>query len=80
MAISHHYNNSDRVLVGFLLGIVARMLLPLGVGLAGHLLGGPLAEGGLLYYLLMFYPVALSVETALSLPSTSSATRTPPTQ
>jgi hypothetical protein len=45
-----------------------RLGIPLLAGLAIHLQGGPLAEAGLLYYLLLFYPVALTVEIALSLP------------
>jgi hypothetical protein len=50
-------------------GMVARMAIPLAAGLALHLRGGPLAEAGMLYYLLVFYPVTLAVETLLSLPA-----------
>lgn len=48
--------------------MAARMGIPLAFGLAIHLQGGPLAEAGLLYYLLIFYPATLAVETVLSLP------------
>jgi hypothetical protein len=47
---------------------VARLGIPLGIGLMIHLRGGPLADAGLLCYLLVFYPVTLTVGTALSLP------------
>ena len=56
-------------LAALLIGIAARMAIPLIVGVALHLRGGPLAEAGLLYYLLVFYPVTLAVETLLSLPA-----------
>jgi len=57
-----------RALLGMLLGMAARMGIPLGLGLGCHVQGGVLAQTGLLYYLLVFYPVTLGVETALSLP------------
>ena len=59
----------SRVLAAFMTGMAARMGVPLAFGLAIHLQGGPLAKGGLLYYLLVFYPVTLAVETMLSLPA-----------
>ena len=46
----------------------ARMGIPLLPVLLIHLQGGRLAEGGLLYYLLIFYPITLAVEIAISLP------------
>ena len=48
--------------------MAARMGIPLGIALVIHLQGGPLAEAGLLWYLLVFYPVTLAVGIALSLP------------
>jgi len=68
LVISYLLRSPARALCGMLLGTAARMAIPLGFGLAAHLRGGPLAEAGLLYYLLVFYPVTLAVETALSLP------------
>jgi hypothetical protein len=50
------------------IGTAARLGIPLLPAMLIHLQGGPLAEAGLLYYLLVFYPVALVVEIALSLP------------
>jgi hypothetical protein len=57
------------VLLRLLVGMPLRMGLPLAIGLMCHFRGGVLAEAGLLYYLLVFYPVTLGVETTLSLPS-----------
>jgi hypothetical protein len=55
-------------LAALMTSMTARMAIPLAFGLAIHLHGGPLAKAGLLYYLLVFYPVTLAVETMLSLP------------
>ena len=68
LLIAHLLRKPQQVLYGMLLGMTARMGIPLGFGLAYHLRGGGLAEAGLLYYLLIFYPFTLGVETALSLP------------
>jgi hypothetical protein len=65
---SHLLRGPKHALAALLAGMTARMGIPLAFGLAIHLQGGPLAEAGLLYYLLVFYPVALAAETALSLP------------
>ncbi|MCE5267298.1 MAG: hypothetical protein LLG00_05380 [Planctomycetaceae bacterium] len=50
-------------------GMAIRMGLPLALALAVHFHGGPLAEAGLLYYLVVFYTATLAVETFLSLPT-----------
>jgi hypothetical protein len=55
-------------LASLLVGMTARMAIPLVCGLVIHLHGGPLADAGILYYLVMFYPVTLAAETLLSLP------------
>jgi len=60
-------------LAGLLAGMVLRMGIPLTCGLVLHLRNGALAQAGVLYYLLVFYPVTLAVEIALSLPRTSAA-------
>jgi hypothetical protein len=69
------FHGSSGALAGMLLGMAARMVIPLGGGFACHVQGGPLAEAGLLYYLLVFYPITLALETWLSLPETGSARR-----
>lgn len=65
------------MVAGVLAGMLLRMALPLGVGLALHITGGALAQAGLLYYVLVFYPVTLTVETVLSLPATAAADNSP---
>ena len=68
LVVSHALREPNHALYGMLLGMAARMGIPMGFGLLCHMQGGALAEAGLLYYLLVFYPVTLGVETALSLP------------
>ncbi len=53
---------------GMLAGMLPRMAIPLGFAIPLHIHGGPLAEAGLLVYLVVFYPVTLAAETALCLP------------
>ena len=48
-----------------LLGMFARMGIPLLVCIIVYLRGGRLAEAGFVYYLLVFYFVTLVVETVL---------------
>jgi hypothetical protein len=68
LAIGRTWRGSHLALPALLAGMSARMGIPLVFALAIHLHGGPLAEAGLLYYLLVFYPATLVAETALSLP------------
>ena len=63
----------SQAIANVLVGMMLRMGMPLGVALAVHLRGGLLAGGGFLYYLLLFYPVTLGVETALTLPRSGGA-------
>ncbi len=55
--------------MGFLAGMLPRMGVPLASSAALHLLGGPLAEAGVVYYALVLYLVLLGLETAMSLPT-----------
>ena len=55
------------VFAALLAGMFFRMGVPLGFAVATLLAGGRLAQAGFLYYLLMFYPVTLTVGTALSI-------------
>lgn len=68
LMVSRLLAGPNLALAALLTGMTARMAIPLAFGLAVHLHGGPLAKAGLLYYLLVFYPVTLAVETLLSLP------------
>ncbi len=68
LVISHLLRAPGRVLWGLLFGMAARMGIPLTFGLVASLIDGPLARAGLLFYLLVFFPVTLAVETVLSLP------------
>lgn len=64
-------NRRGWALWGMLGAMSARTAMPLVLGIALHAWGGPLASGGFVYYLLVFYLLGLTVETALSLPPPS---------
>lgn len=66
--ISGHRIGGQSPLLGLLTGMAARMGIPLLGGLTIFFFGGPLAEAGILYYLLVFYPVTLVADIGLSLP------------
>jgi hypothetical protein len=59
----------QQMLTLVIVGMMIRMGIPLIAALAIFYLGGPLADAGFLYYLIVFYPVTLTVETLLSLPA-----------
>lgn len=65
------FHNPQNVLPGVLLGMGFRSGLPLGCGLCLYLLYPPLAQAGLLYYLVVFYLPLLALGTYLSLPKPS---------
>lgn len=58
---------------GSLLGMFPRLGIPFGFGAVLYLRGRTLAEEGLLYYLVGFYPVTLALETALTLLANAAA-------
>jgi hypothetical protein len=62
------------VLLSMLVGMALRLTIPLAPAIVLHFRGGPLAGAGLLYYLVAFYLVTLTVETVLSLPLRESPT------
>ena len=68
LVFSHWLRGPEHVLIAMFVGLIFRTGFPLMVGVLIFFRGGPLAEAGLLYYLLGFYPVTLVVETVLSLP------------
>ena len=73
LAAGRWLGKPSQVVPNALIGTALRMGIPLGIGLAIHLHNGPLAKAGLLYYLLVFYPVTLGIETALTLPRSGRA-------
>jgi hypothetical protein len=66
--IRHFSKGPQSFTTALLAGMAARMGIPLMFALVIHLQRGPLSEGGFLYYLMVFYPVTLAAEVALSLP------------
>jgi hypothetical protein len=73
LAAASALRSPDRVLVGALIGMIARMIIPLGFGMGIHFFYPPLADAGLLVYVLVFYPLTLAVEVSLTLPNAKSA-------
>ena len=63
------FRRRDNLWQGVMLGMLPRMGIPFCLGLILQILGGTLAESGLLVYLIVFYQVALAAEVAVCLPS-----------
>ncbi len=74
MAVCHLLRKPRQALASLFFGTILRLGIPLAPGLIFHLHGGLLAEAGLLYYLLLFYPLTLAAGTILSLPAVPRAT------
>lgn len=68
LAVTHCFRDPKQLGQAFLVGMLPRMGIPAGGAVALQLLGGILATGGVLYYLLVFYPITLAAEAWLSLP------------
>ncbi len=68
LIVSYALRRPAVALYGLLFGMALRMGIPLVFAGAVHLYGGGLAKAGVLYYLLVFYPLTLGIETVLSLP------------
>jgi len=68
LAVTHRFRDPRHLGQAFLVGMLPRMGIPAGGAIGLELLGGILAEGGVLYYLLVFYPITLAAEAWLSLP------------
>jgi len=62
------FRTPRRALYGMLLGMAFRMGVPLAVALVVYAQAGLLIRAGFVYYLLVFFEVALLVEVFLSLP------------
>lgn len=68
LAVSELLRGPKHVVSLVLVGMLIRMGIPLAVALILCFSGGPLADAGFLYYLIVFYPVTLTVETLFFLP------------
>ena len=71
LGIVDRFRTPSNMLAALWIGMVIRTGVPFAVGMAIHLHDGPLAQAGLLWYLLLFYLIALAVGTFLSLPPTN---------
>ena len=71
LVVCRRFRGPDHTLQSILAGMLLRMGIPMAVGFFLQMQGGPLAEAGVMVYLVVFYPVTLFVETALLLPSAS---------
>ncbi len=74
LVVSHLLRAPAVALYGMLFGMMFRLGIPLAFAVSVRL-SGVLADAGVLYYLVAFYPVTLGVETALSLPATDGPCR-----
>jgi hypothetical protein len=70
LLIIDRFRTPGSALVALWIGMAVRTGVPFLVGVPIHLHGGPLAQAGLLWYLLLFYLVVLVAGTFLSLPPT----------
>jgi hypothetical protein len=75
LIVVDRFRTPNGALAALWIGMVVRTGVPFAAGMAIHLYGGPLAQAGLLCYLLAFYPIVLAMGTFLSLPPTK---RQPP--
>jgi hypothetical protein len=71
LILADRFRTPNRALAALWIGMALRTGVPFAAGMAIHLHGGPLARAGLVCYLLVFYPIALTVGTILSLPPTN---------
>ncbi len=69
LVLSEPLRRPQHVLALVLVGMMIRMGIPLAAALTVFFLGGPLADAGFLYYVVVFYAVTLIVETFLSTPN-----------
>lgn len=69
LVLSEPLRRPQNMLALVLMGMLIRMGIPLVAALTVYFVGGPLANAGFLYYLVVFYPVTLTAETLLSLPN-----------
>ncbi len=68
LGLSELFRRPQQILALVFVGMTVRMGIPLVAALTVYFRGGPLADAGFLYYLVVFYPVTLAAETYLFLP------------
>lgn len=71
MLIANRLRGTHAMLASVWLGMILRLGVPLTAGAIIHFHGGPLAQVGLLWYVVVFYPITLIVGTLLALPPSS---------
>lgn len=72
LALGDLFHDPAQAFVGVLLGMFTGMGIPLAVAVACHLGGGELSRSGVMFYLLIYFPITLTVKTVLSLPKMTS--------
>ena len=68
LALSEPLRGPQHMLALVFAGMFVRMGIPLAAAMTVYFHGGPLADAGFLYYLVLFYLVTLTAETLLFLP------------
>jgi hypothetical protein len=69
LGVSESFRRPQQVLALVALGTMTRLGIVLTAGTLIYLRGGPLVSAGVIYYLIAFYQVTLTVEIILILPS-----------
>lgn len=67
VTVSAFFHGPNAAMYALAVGMLARTLVPMALGVVVHLSVPSLAAAGMIFYLLIFYVVALVVETALTL-------------
>jgi hypothetical protein len=75
--VSDAFQNEKFAFAGVLVGTAARMVLPMLTCGAVCWRGGPLAEAGMAFYLVVFYMIILAVETWVAVGRTGGAQAVP---
>ncbi len=66
LVVAEQFRKPEHVLQQVLITMGLRMGIPLGLCMVVYIQRGPLAEAGMVYYLLVFYLVTLLVETMMA--------------
>ncbi|MBL8828948.1 MAG: hypothetical protein JNM18_18350 [Planctomycetaceae bacterium] len=77
-AIADRLQAGGQALTAMGVSMALRMGVPLSLGLFWQMRGSPLAEAGVLYYLLVYYLMTLAIETLLAVDQLWTADRSKP--